>query len=360
MPAVQFKDYYKTLGLDRAADEKSIRAAYRKLAREHHPDLNPGDKGAEDRFKDLNEAYEVLSDSEKRKLYDRYGEDWQRFRDAGFTGDEPEGRTGSSRGQDVNDFGAWFTGQQGSGGGQTEFIYSSDDGEGFSDFFQTMFGGRSRGSGRTQTARPRPRRGEDLEAPVDVSFDEAFNGGKRQLSIPTAETCPTCGGMGYARGSICPTCDGTGVTARQRNLEVSIPAGVATGSRVRIRGQGSPGVNGGPAGDVYLVVTVRPDSRFEREGDDLRTEVDIPADVAALGGEAVVTTPTGKVALTIPSLTQSGKTFRLRGQGMPKLKAKGQRGDLLAKARIVIPERLSERERELYEELGRIRAGGNA
>ncbi len=356
MPAVQFKDYYKTLGVERTADEKAIRTAYRKLARQHHPDLNPGDKGAEDRFKEVNEAHEVLSDPDKRKLYDRFGEDWERYRDAGFTGDEPQGRPGAGRAQDVNDFGSWFTGQ--SGGGQ-EFVYSSPDegGEGFSDFFRTMFGSGARSSSRQQTARSRPRRGEDLDAPVEVSFDEAFHGAKRQLSLQAPEVCTTCGGAGFARGSICPTCDGNGVVNKARTLEVSIPAGVTTGSKVRISGQGGPGDNGGPPGDVYLIVTVRPDSRFERDGDDLRTEVDVPADVAALGGEAVVTTPTGKVALTIPAETQAGKTFRLRGQGMPKLKSKGQRGDLFARTRITIPTTISPRERELWEELRKIRTG---
>ena len=200
-------------------------------------------------------------------------------------------------------------------------------------------------------------RGQDLDAPVDVSFEEAFQGAKRQLSVPTPEVCPTCSGVGVVRGAVCPTCDGTGVSNRTRVLEVSIPAGVTTGSRVRISGQGGTGDNGGPPGDVYLVVNVRTDSRFEREGDDLRTDVDVPADVAALGGEVVVTTPSGRVALTIPGETQSGKTFRLRGQGMPKLKSKGQRGDLFARARITIPSQLSARERELYEELRRIRTG---
>ena len=355
MPTVQFKDYYKTLGVERTADEKTIRNAYRKLARQHHPDLNPGDKGAEERFKEINEAHEVLSDADKRKLYDRFGQDWERYRDAGFTGDEPESRPGAGRGGDVNDFGSWFTGQQTDG----EYVYSSEDlgGEGFSDFFRTMFGSSGRGGARQQTSRPRPRRGEDLDAPVEVSFDEAFHGAKRQLSLQVPEVCPTCGGAGFARGSICPTCDGSGVSRKNRTLEVSIPPGVTTGSRVRISGQGGQGENGGPPGDVYLVVSVRPDTRFEREGDDLRTEVEVPADVAALGGEAVVTTPTGRVALTIPAETQSGKTFRLRGQGMPKLKAKGQRGDLFATARITIPARLSARERELYQELRRIRTG---
>lgn len=370
MPTVQFKDYYKTLGVDRGADDKALRTAYRKLARQHHPDLNPGDTGAEDRFKEVNEAYEVLSDPDKRKLYDRFGEDWQRYRDAGFTGDEPAGqpmggRPGASAGFDPNDFGAWFSGQQGTGGSTGEWVYTTgDDGEneGFSDFFQTLFGSRGRGRGGvggTATRAPRPRRGQDLDAPVEVSFDEAFKGTTRQLSLQAPETCPTCGGVGIVRGATCPTCDGSGVVTRTRTLEVTIPPGVATGSRVRIAGQGGPGEAGGPNGDVYLVVTVRPDPRFEREGDDLREEIDVPVTTAVLGGEAVVPTPTGKVALTIPAGTQAGRSFRLRGQGMPRLRGpKGQRGDLFARVRIVVPTDIGPRERELYEELRQLRPEG--
>ncbi len=371
MPAVQFKDYYQTLGVDRGADEKALRTAFRKLARQHHPDLNPGDKAAEERFKEINEAYEVLTDPEKRKLYDRFGEDWQRYRDAGFTGEEPAGQPGAARGGvDPNDFGAWYTGQTGGGGSAggpqwTTFTGGNgDDGGEFSDFFQTLFGSRGGGGfgGRTRTttsARPRPRRGEDLEVPVEVGFDEAFHGAKRTLQLQAPEVCPTCGGTSTVRGSICPTCDGTGVTSRTRTLEVTIPRGVASGSRVRIAGQGGPGEGNGPKGDVYLLITVRPDARFERVGDTLRTEVDVPVATAALGGEAVVTTPTGRVALTIPAETQAGRVFRLRGQGMPKLKGpQGERGDLLARARIVVPTKLTERERELFDELRRLRPEG--
>ncbi len=366
MPAVQFKDYYKTLGAERGADEAALRSAYRKLARQHHPDLNPGDKDAEERFKEVNEAYEVLSDPDKRKLYDRFGEDWQRYRDAGFTGDEPAGQTMGGRpggaGYDPNDFGAWYSGQQGAQAGEWTFTTGGDeDGEGFSDFFQTLFGSRGRGrAGTTTTTRmSRPRRGQDLDAPVEVTFEEAFKGTTRQLQLQAPETCPTCGGAGYVRGAICPTCDGTGVTSRARTLEVTIPAGVATGSRVRIGGQGGPGDNGGPNGDVYLVVTMRPDARFEREGDDLRVEIDVPVTTAVLGGEALVPTPSGRVALTIPAGTQAGRSFRLRGQGMPRLKGpKGQRGDLFARVRIGVPSEITQRERELYEELRQLRPEG--
>ena len=365
MATVQFKDYYQTLGVARDADEKTIRASYRKLARKHHPDLNPNDPSAEERFKEVNEAYEVLTDHEKRKLYDRFGEDWQRYRDAGFTGDESVGQSGGRAAFDPDDFGRWYTGQTGqrsTGSTRTEWVFQ-DVGEeeepGFSDFFQTLFGARGRTATRERASsfRSRPTRGEDAEVHVEVSFDEAFRGTTRNVQLQTQEVCPTCNGTGLARGTTCPTCDGAGVVTRTKTLEVTVPPGVATGSRIRVAGQGSPGADGGPSGDVYLRITVRPDPRFEREGDDLRTEVEIPLTTAVLGGEAVVTTPTGRVALTIPAGTQPDRLFRLRGQGMPRLKgAKGQRGDLLARARVTVPSNLSDRERELYTELRRLRS----
>lgn len=372
MSSVQIKDYYETLGVPRTASEKEIRSAYRKLARQHHPDLNPGDKDAEDRFKEINEAHEVLTDAEKRKLYDRFGEDWQRYRDAGFTGDEeftaPGGSARAGRGSatfDPNDFNRWYT-SQGSGGDYTFHSTDADDAS-HSDFFETLFGSRSSpfdrfggfGSGfsSARTRAPRAQRGDDAEVPVEISFDEAFRGAKRQVQLQVSEPCPTCGGTGEVRGQICPTCDGTGFVRRAKTLEVTIPAGISSGKRVRMAGQGGPGLNGGPAGDVNMIVTVRPDPRFERVGDNLRTDVDVPITTAVLGGEVEVSTPTGRVALKIPAETQSGRSFRLRGQGMPKLKGRqGERGDLMARARIVTPSNVSDRERELYEELRALRA----
>jgi DnaJ-class molecular chaperone len=379
MPTVQVKDYYETLGVPRTATEKVIRSAYRKLARQYHPDLNPGNKESEERFKEINEAHEVLTDADKRKLYDRFGEDWQRYRDAGFTGDEQftqPGAAGARRGGasfDPNDFSRWFSSQD-EGGGYT--FYSTDEGDNtHSDFFETLFGSRGSpfdrfggfGGGfastqtRGRTRAPRAQRGEDITAPVEISFDEAFRGTTRQLQMQVPETCPTCGGTGEVRGQECPTCDGTGVVQRTKTLEVSIPAGIDTGKRVRMAGQGGPGLNGGPPGDVSLLITVRPDPRFEREGDNLRTEVDVPVTTAVLGGEVEVQTPTGRVALKVPAETQSGRSFRLRGKGMPKLRGpKGERGDLIARARIQIPRHLTDRERQLYEELRDLRSRGSS
>jgi DnaJ-class molecular chaperone len=346
MPTVQFRDYYKTLGVDHSADDKVIRAAYRKLARKYHPDVNSGDKASEDKFKEVNEAYDVLSDPEKRRMYDRYGGDWQRYREAGFSGNEPASRPSSA------DFGQWFTGQS-DGGFRVEF--GQNESSGFSDFFQTLFGsGRRAAGGFSQ--RLQRRRGQDVELAVDVGFDEAFQGTTRRFEVSAPDQCSTCNGTGLARGTTCPTCDGTGIVDRKKAIEVKIPAGVQTGSKIRVAGQGGAGQGGGPSGDAYLIIDVKPNSAFERVGDDLKTEVVVPLYTALLGGETEVRTPTGKVALTIPAETQSGKIFRLRGQGMPKLRSsKNERGDLLAQIKVMLPTQLSEQERAHFEALRDLR-----
>ena len=369
------------LGVPRTATEKEIRSAYRKLARQHHPDLNPGDKNAEERFKEVNEAHEVLTDADKRKLYDRFGEDWQRYRDAGFTGDEqftapgPSGAAGSRTGRgatfDPNDFNRWYSSQGDGGGGYT--FYSTDEGDdSHSDFFETLFGGRSspfdrfggfgadsprrerganrrrgrRGRNAVRTPRFRSRsRSTRRSGEPRGRFSCKFRSRARRAAAPAK--CE----VRSARPAMAPASCGA-----PRRSKSTFPPGIDSGKRVRMAGQGGPGLNGGPAGDVNLIVTVRPDRRFERDGDNLRTEVDVPVTTAVLGGEVEVPTPTGKVALTIPAGTQSGRSFRLRGMGMPKLRGrKGERGDLLARARIVTPTNPSDRERELYEELRRIR-----
>lgn len=380
MPAVQFKDYYKTLGVGRTASQDEIKSAYRRLARKHHPDLNPGDKQAEERFKELNEAHEVLADAEKRKLYDRYGDAWRQHKEAGFTGDEPTGRT-SGRVSDA-DFGEWFARQArpsgrtaGTNGRGASWTFETNLGgtgesRGFSDFFQTLFGnfGGLAGFGGRESSRAtrltqERSRGEDLEVDVEVSFDEAFRGATRTFEVQNAETCPTCHGVGLVRESLCPTCDGTGQVPKSKAIEVRIPAGVNNGSKIRVKGQGTPGRNGGPNGDVVLRIKVKPDARFERDGDDLRVDVDVPLYTAMLGGEAIVPTPDGRVALTIPPDSQNGRVFRLRKKGMPRLKTKAaadganERGDLLAKIRTVLPTDLDQDERELVTKLREKRRG---
>jgi curved DNA-binding protein len=310
---MEYKDYYKILGVPRDASEKDIKSAFRKLARQHHPDVNPGDKAAEDKFKSLNEAYEVLSDAEKRKKYDAFGADWERYQQAG-------GQPGGF------DFSQWQA-QPGNGqqwevryGSPEDFADLFGEGEPYSDFFSTLFGrqGRARPSG--------PRRGQDFEHPVRISFDEAFHGTRRVFQID------------------------------DRRIEATIPAGVRTGSRVRLSGQGGPGASGGPGGDLFLVIEVEPDSRFERRGDDLYCDVTIDFYRAALGGEARVPTPDGAVALKLPPRTQAGQTFRLRGKGMPALGGSG-RGDLYARIRLGLPADLSDEELETLRELARRRGG---
>jgi molecular chaperone DnaJ len=349
MAPVQFKDYYDILGVERTADQKDIKKAFRKKARESHPDVNRDDPNAEATFKDVNEAYEVLSDSEKRAMYDRYGADWQRYRDAGFdatSGPEPGGQTFTS-----GDFEQWFTGD--SDGGFTRTTRSGGSG-GFSDFFNLLFGqdgARTRGFQQATM----PVRGQDLEVDASVTLPEAYHGTSRRLTVRAPKLCDLCDGSGVVRGAMCPRCDGTGEILEPRTLEVKIPAGVRTGSRVRISGQGGPGQHGGAPGDVYLKVTVSKDPRFERDGDNLRTTVDVPLYDAMLGGEVRVPTMNGSVMLTVPPETQSGKTFRLRGKGMPRLGHPDHKGDLLAKVEVRIPTGLSGREKELFGELRSLR-----
>jgi len=310
---MEYKDYYKILGVERNASDKEIKRAYRQLARKYHPDVNPGDRTAEERFKEINEAYEVLSDPEKRRKYDELGANYQQWQRAG-------GRPGDF------DWSQWMSGTPG-GRIHVEYGDLSDlfGGSGaFSDFFQTIFGGMgARGAG-FQQAYGGAARGQDVEQPVQITLEEAFTGTKRLLR------------------------------SGSRTLEVKIPAGVRTGSRIRMAGEG--GVSrSGSRGDLYLVVEVLPDPRFKLEGDDLRTEVPVDLYTAVLGGEvAVPTLKGGQIMLKIPPETQGGQVFRLRGQGMPRL-GNGTRGDLFVVTKIQVPQRLSEKEKELFRQLAQLR-----
>ena len=331
---MEFKDYYKILGVPRDADEKTIKSAYRKLARKYHPDVNKGDASAEERFKEINEAYQVLSDPEKRAKYDRFGADWERYQQAETAG------TGTGSGW--TDFSDWFTGGRWSGGTRQ----SSESP--FSDFFETLFGdtiGRARSRVRQQ-----PQRGQDYEYPITISLRDAYHGTTRRFEVQIQERCPTCGGTGLNGQGFCPTCGGSGTLSRTKTLEVKIPAGVRDGSRIRVAGQGGPGVNGGPNGDIYLLVSLAPHPRFQVDGLNLRTEVEVPLYTAILGGEVMVPTLDNPVVLTIPPETQNGRVFRLRGKGMPALKG-GGKGDLLARVKVVLPTGLSDEERRLFERL---------
>lgn len=302
------RDYYQILGVSRGASEKEIRQAYRRLARKYHPDVNPADKSAEARFKEISEAYEVLSDPEKRRQYDQFGAAWQRV---------GQGAAWREAGGFPFDFS--------SPGG---FRYDFAEAPGATDFGDLL--DRLLGGFGPRQARAQPRRGRDLEQPVEVTLEEAYHGASRLLQLTPPD-------------------------GHLRRLEVKIPPGVREGSRVRIAGEGEPGMAGGPRGDLHLIVSVRPHPLFERKGDDLYCEVGVGLARAVLGGEVEVPTPKGKVALKIPSETQNGRVFRLAGQGMPRLENPTQRGDLYAKVKVVLPTSLSARERELFQELARLR-----
>jgi curved DNA-binding protein len=309
MPATK-QDYYQLLGISKSASEKDIRQAYRRLARQYHPDLNPGDKAAEAKFKEIGEAYEVLSDAEKRKKYDRYGHDWQHAEAAEAAA--REGGFGGAR---------WGPGQ-----GNVRFETADFDDAAFGDLFGNLFGGAGAGPRTGFRGRRVAQRGEDFDQPVEVTLEEAFAGSQRMLQVQSPD-------------------------GKLRRLEVKIPAGVIEGSRIRMAGEGGPGLNGGPAGDLYLVVSVLPHPGFRREGDDLRVDVPVPLYTLMLGGEAHVPTLKGtRLALRIPPETQNGRVFRLAGQGMPHLQG-GARGDLFATVQAVLPANLSDRERELFREL---------
>jgi len=316
--AVDYKDYYKILGVSKNATEKEIRQAYRKLARQHHPDVNPDNKDAEEKFKEINEANEVLSDPEKRKKYDELSDYYQRYGRA--PGAEAPG---------------WAE-----GGGQYQYhtVTEEDlsdifgDQSPFSDFFETYFGstfspGMGRGARTTSRGRARAARGQDIESPVEVTLAEAYKGATRVFELADVD----------------------GSTHR---LEVKIPAGVDNGSRIRIPGQGAQGPAG--RGDLYLLVRMLPHPDFTREGTTLRTKIEVPLAVAVLGGEAQVPTPDGRrLMLRIPPGTPNGKTFRLRGQGMPELGHPERRGDLYAEVSVKLPTHLNEQQRRLFETFAR-------
>ncbi|MFC1893322.1 DnaJ C-terminal domain-containing protein [Chloroflexota bacterium] len=322
------KDYYSILGVNRNASEREIKQAYRRLARKYHPDVNPGDKAAEERFKRVNEAQEVLSDSEKRRKYDQYGDQWQYA--------DQFARTGRQQ-QPSWDF------SQGGGG-----FHGADD---LGSLFGDLFGGG------TRSRRARPRRGRDIEYPVEVTLEEAFHGAKRNIALQTQEPCSACNGSGRIQNLSCSVCQGLGVAASVKRLEVKIPPGVKNGSRVRITGKGEPGYSGGTSGDLYLVVSVKPHRLYERKGDDLYVVVSVPLTVAVLGGEVQVPTIKGKsLELKIPLETQNGRTFRLAGQGMPH-SGKSSHGDLFARVNVMLPNDLSPQEKELFEQLAKLRTG---
>lgn len=342
--AVKYQDYYKVLGVARGASQEEIQRAYRKLARQYHPDVNK-DPGAEAKFKEVSEAYEVLKDPQKRRRYDELGADWQagqefrpppgwqdvKFEFEGFAPGSGRGGPGSGRG-----------GTGGSGGsGGTGGGFRMEGGN-FSDFFDMLFGrGRSGfggfddfediarargGEAGARHARPRTQRGGDVEADIDITLHEAYHGGSREITLQ----------------------DQHGHTKR---LTVKIPAGTTDGSRIRLSGQGAPGSGGAEAGDVLLSIRIAPDPRFTVEGHNLTTDVRITPWEAALGAKADIPTLDGELTLTIPPGAQSNQRLRLRGKGLPKRGKGGERGDLLARVLIAVPKELTQEERELFEKL---------
>ncbi len=340
---MEYKDYYKTLGVGRDASADDLKKAFRKLARKYHPDINPGDAEAESKFKEINEAYEVLSDAEKRKKYDQFGADWNRYQQAGSAQSGFDwSRYASQPGGVRVDFGQDF------GGG------------GFSDFFETLFGTMGGRSTSGFGGGARAQKGQDYEQAVDITLEESYTGTQRQLRLEVPQPCPTCHGTGVSNNNVCPTCSGTGVSGQQaRTLTVRIPAGIDTGGKVRVAGEGGFGINGGPNGDLYMVINVLRNPRYEREGQDLRFRAPIDMYTMMLGGTARIPLLNGKtLSLQIPAGTQNGKVFRIRGQGMPR-PGQSERGDLFIAAEAQLPTELSDRERELVQELAAVRGQGS-
>jgi curved DNA-binding protein len=324
--AVKFRDYYEVLGVAKTATEDEIKQAYRKLARKYHPDVNPADKSAEEKFKEINEAYEVLSDADKRKRYDQLGQNWK----AGQDFRPPPEWEGAH--VEYGDLGDLF----GGGRGQS----------GFSDFFESLFGGRRGARGGAGFAM----RGQDIEAEMALTLEEAHRGVKRSITLQTIETCPDCKGSGVKAGKTCPTCRGAGVIPRPKSLEVTIPAGVRDGSVIRLAGQGEPGTNGASTGDLLLHVRIRPHRLFAIAGeDDVQIELPVAPWEAALGAKVMAPTLDGPVEMKIPAGTQGGQRLRLRGQGLNR--RGGGRGDEYVKIKIVIPPTLTPQEKEFFEKL---------
>lgn len=375
MPTTKKQDYYELLGVPRKAPLKEIRQAYRKLARKHHPDLNPGDKMAEERFKEVQEAYDVLSDAKKRQMYDQFG-----F--AGPGNAAPAGQEGFAGGgpQGVHfDFGGFDFG--GGGGGAGAGMGGAGS---FSDVFRQFF----RGASASQEAPP-PERGTDIEYQVDITFAEAMRGTVKKLSITRLDVCPDCRGSGQVPGDnykecnvcggsgqvtqmggkmrfqmgcpqcgstgrlhpMCRACGGEGRVRRVETFEVRIPPGAQTGTRLRVAGRGNAGTRNSPPGDVYIITRVQPHPLFERRGDDIHIRVPITVSEAALGAKIEVPTIDGRSLLRIPPATNSGKSFRLREKGAPSARRPGHRGDQYVEVEVVVPKPEDERVREILKEL---------
>ncbi|MBV8071557.1 MAG: molecular chaperone DnaJ [Acidobacteriaceae bacterium] len=387
MPSATKKDYYETLGVGRTASEDDIRKAYRRLARKYHPDLNPGDKAAEERFKNVQEAYDILNDEKKRKIYDQYGF----YSDNIPPNGAGPGAGGAYPGGGMNfegfDWSDFMRQQQARGGGASTAA-EEETGGGFRNIFEQLFGGHK---GRSAT--PQPERGADLEYGLNVDFWQSIRGTQVRLNISRQETCETCHGTGSSgtNVAVCPECDGTGTVtqtagamkfnltcprcggsgrlkntcpacrgegrvARPDVVEIRIPQGVATGSRLRVPGKGNAGVSGGPAGDLYITIRVEEHPFFKRDGDNIEIEVPLTVSEAGLGAKIEVPTIDGRALLKIPQGTQNGQKFRLRDKGVFNLR-KNSRGDEIVQVVLRAPDVHDERTRELLRELAQVQTG---
>ncbi|HEX8653425.1 MAG TPA: molecular chaperone DnaJ [Pyrinomonadaceae bacterium] len=372
------EDYYQLLGIKRDAKPEEIKKAYRRLARKYHPDVNPGDKASEERFKLISEAHDVLSDPKKRKVYDRFGQYSDNLADAAARG-ATGGAGGAGRSTGGFDFEGFDWGSASGAGGAG----SSGGGSSFRDIFADLFGGGSARAER-EPPRPQPIRGADIEMPLALSFEEAITGMTTNITVNRSEQCSRCNGAGDTGGPVvvCPTCKGTGqvqraggrlrfsqecpdcgATGRRRQpcslckgkgtmpktetVKVRIPAGVDTGSRVRIPGKGEGGRLGAPAGDLYIITNVGRHKHFTRKGDNIYVVVPVTVPEAALGAKIEVPTVEGKAQLRIPPGTQSGQKFRLRERGAPSLRNPQARGDQFVEVQVMLPKVISEETKDL-------------
>jgi len=309
---MEYKDYYKALGVEKTATAEQIKKAYRKLARQHHPDVNPNDPEAERKFKEVNEANEVLSDADKRKKYDQLGADWQRYEQQG-AGRGPAGGRGTPGGGGFD----WSQYAQGGGGGRP---FGDESGD-FSDFFGSIFGNMGGSGGRSA----RPGAGQDYQAELELGLEEAYQGGPRTITV------------------------------NGKNLRLNVKPGVADGQTIRLRGQGGPGRNGGPDGALLLTFRLAPDARYARTGNDLTQDVPVDLYTALLGGEQTVATLGSPVKIKIKPETPSGTRLRLRGKGFPVYDQAGQFGDLYLRLTIALPQHLTDEEKELFGQLAALR-----
>lgn len=348
--AAATQDYYELLGVPRSASQEEIKRAYRKQAIKYHPDRNKGNKQAEERFKLINDAYQVLSDPKRRKFYDKYGSEWKQAEAAEKAGLHPDqvwGGVGAGRGG--------YTYQQGprEWHGHVSGMEGIDLEDLFGGIFDRFRGGTAQAEpwGGRRRAATEPTRGQDAQGEVRLTLSEAYHGTKKDISLQVQEVCPECGGTGRKGRRLCPTCQGAGSLMRSRHITVKVPAGVKEGSRIRLAGQGSPGVMGAPAGDLFITVRLQPHPVFTLKGEDLHVNLPVTPWEVALGAKVEVPTPTGIVEMTVPAGSKGGQTLRLRGRGWPR-RGDGH-GDLYVHLAVTVPPATDEAQRQAYEQLAR-------